>query len=100
MSLINLKSGNISEKLIRWQRYIDGADDGFREEYTIQQEEKKILEEMRTRGEEVLEELDEFEENGEDMEVLDDLIRKRWKQVMSIIEAGTRNLVEVVVERE
>lgn len=85
MSFINLRSGNVTDKLKRWQMYIDGADDGARDEYAVRQAEWDRLAEMRMKGEEVLRELDDLGRSGGGPRVMDEMIRRRWGQVLEII---------------
>ncbi|KAF8470211.1 hypothetical protein BDZ91DRAFT_678491 [Kalaharituber pfeilii] len=91
MSLIPLNSGGSADRLIKWRRFIEGIDDGTKEEPTIQSILKDILAELRYRGDKVLAQLDE-PKGFKVVNLIDNTIRRRWEQIQGIIDFLEQNL--------
>jgi len=89
MSLLNLRSGNVAERLKWFQMYIAGVYDGAREEHLVWEAEKSICDELTHRASSVNQELNRLEEfeigRGASTSNVLAMLRKRWEQVSDII---------------
>ncbi|KAI5801440.1 hypothetical protein DFH27DRAFT_58423 [Peziza echinospora] len=79
-----------SVRLLRWRQFIEGVDDGAREEVGVQEVFKSIIGQIKFRADEVLAELDDLQESEKDITTtstsLDQTIRSRWEQILGVVE--------------
>lgn len=84
MSFINFRSGDTTEKLLRWHRFIAGEDDGLREEYLLQDVQEFILSDLKGSALEILGKLERLGDTEGEL-AMGEIIRRRWDQILEVI---------------